>query len=118
MITAKFLLSANGGYRGFSVSGHAGTDEYGKDVLCAAVSSAVMLTVNTIADFMKSECNVQSGQDSVKLILESDGGVSYPRYSKDIASEKIIASLENHLRVIDSDYHRIKIMRMEKIQKN
>lgn len=52
MIAATFLTSRLGGVVGFEVSGHAGLSESGSDILCAAVSSAVFLTVNTITDVL------------------------------------------------------------------
>ena len=47
MIQAK-ILRRNGRTAGFSVSGHAGYADSGKDIVCAAVSSAVQLTANGI----------------------------------------------------------------------
>ena len=35
-------------YYGFHVSGHAGYDESGKDIVCAGVSAMTMLVINTI----------------------------------------------------------------------
>ena len=35
---------------GFSLQGHAGCGEAGQDIVCAAVSSAAYLTVNTLTD--------------------------------------------------------------------
>ena len=35
-------------YYGFHVSGHAGYDDSGKDIVCAAVSAMTMLVINTI----------------------------------------------------------------------
>ena len=50
MIKANFYQK-NGLYCGFIISGHAG-GKYGQDIVCAGVSSAVMLTVNTLTDFL------------------------------------------------------------------
>ena len=47
MIKAAFY-TRNGKYFGFSVSGHAGFDEEGKDVLCAAVSALTINAVNSL----------------------------------------------------------------------
>ncbi len=47
MIDAQFEQSASG-FVAFRVSGHAGYADAGEDVVCAAVSSAVMLTANGI----------------------------------------------------------------------
>ena len=37
----------------FSVSGHAGYDDYGHDIVCASVTSAVQLTANGITEVLK-----------------------------------------------------------------
>ena len=49
MIVAEFLKK-NGNITGFKVSGHAGYDDIGKDIVCASVSSAVMMTANLITE--------------------------------------------------------------------
>ena len=36
----------------FSVSGHAGYDDYGHDIVCASVTSAVQLTANGITEVL------------------------------------------------------------------
>lgn len=50
MIAAEFYKK-NGNFSGFRISGHAGLAAAGKDVACAAVSSAVQLTVNLLSVF-------------------------------------------------------------------
>ncbi len=50
MIRAEFRQS-QGYLTGFTFSGHSGYAESGKDVACAAVSSAVQLTVNMLDEF-------------------------------------------------------------------
>ena len=47
MIKAK-VLKEDGKYRSFSCEGHAGFEEAGKDVICAAVSMLVINTANAI----------------------------------------------------------------------
>ena len=49
MITASFK-SRNGQFYKFRVSGHSGYSYSGSDIVCAAVSAMVMLTVNTVTD--------------------------------------------------------------------
>ena len=39
MINVKVHVDPFGGYRLIEISGHAGYDEYGKDIVCAAVSA-------------------------------------------------------------------------------
>ena len=52
MVTIRFLASAAGRLVGFSIAGHAGWGEEGADIVCAAVSSAAYLTVNTVTDVL------------------------------------------------------------------
>ena len=48
MICVYFLVPPQGGAVGFSMEGHAGMGEAGQDIVCAAVSSAAYLVVNTL----------------------------------------------------------------------
>ena len=64
MIRAVFRES-KGFLIGFSLSGHAGLAERGKDVACAAVSSAVQLTVNLLDEF-GFQPDVKVGADSIE----------------------------------------------------
>ena len=52
MIRAEFFADAQGTLLGFSVTGHAGLAESGEDILCAAVSSAAYMTVNTVLEIL------------------------------------------------------------------
>lgn len=62
MIRAEFYES-KGILKGFKMSGHAGYAESGSDVVCAAVSSAVQLTVNLLSEF---DCEPQvSAADNI-----------------------------------------------------
>ena len=58
MITVRFFndgkLTA-----GFSVSGHAGLASSGKDILCAAVSSAAYMTANTLTEVCNVRCETE-----------------------------------------------------------
>lgn len=96
MIKAEFLNYA-GGYVGFSVSGHAGAGEYGHDIVCSAVTSAVMLTVNTITDFLFSEADSKIGQNKVMFVLKN------PDSATAIAARQVIASFKAHLEEIAKD---------------
>lgn len=52
MIGADFLAHPDGWVAGFSIRGHADYSEAGSDIVCAAVSSAAYLVVNTVTDAM------------------------------------------------------------------
>lgn len=96
MIKAEFLRY-DGGLVGFSVTGHAGAGEYGHDIVCSAVTSAVMLTANTITDFLFTEADVQIGRNKVLFVLKN------PDSATAIASKQVIASFRKHLEIIAND---------------
>ncbi|MBE6687767.1 MAG: ribosomal-processing cysteine protease Prp [Ruminococcaceae bacterium] len=50
MIKAFFYRNQDFDVTGFSISGHAGFDDYGKDIVCAAVSAMTSLVVNTLEE--------------------------------------------------------------------
>ncbi len=50
------------------ISGHAGYDEYGKDIVCASVSSVIMTTVNSIMNIDNSSISYMD--DGNKIIIE------------------------------------------------
>ena len=62
MTTAKFLFSDDT-VISFEVNGHSGAGEYGSDIVCSAVSSAIYMTANTIIEIMKlnPEAEVRDG---------------------------------------------------------
>ena len=58
---------------GFHLTGHAGMDEYGKDVLCAFVSSAAYMTANTVTDIICADAQASADDgDRYLMISESD----------------------------------------------
>lgn len=59
MIRVTFFTDSKGALRGFRSSGHAGSGSAGKDIVCAAVSSAVYLTANTVTDVLKADASVE-----------------------------------------------------------
>ena len=68
MIRVK-MLAQNGSPVGMTVSGHAGADASGKDIVCAAVSSAVYMAANTITDVcnVSADIEVEDGWFSLKI---------------------------------------------------
>ncbi len=97
MIEAEFLRY-QGGLVGFSVSGHAGAGPFGKDIVCAAVSSALMLTANTITDFLYAPADIKEKGNKIMLVLKD------PDSAMAIAAKQIIASFHNHLTLLSEDY--------------
>lgn len=90
MIKASFYRK-NGLYCGFVVSGHAG-GRFGQDIVCAGVSSAVMLTINTLADFLVCDCTVRIDENAAGLRLDS--------FEEDGTGRAVVYSLKEHLQLL------------------
>ena len=78
---------------GFLISGHSGTAESGKDIVCAAITSAVMLTANTITQSFGIKAKVTVGENTVSV-----------QRCDDPNGQKIISALKDHIQAIQSDY--------------
>lgn len=102
MIKAVFRLSGDD-FTGFEVTGHAGYAESEQDIICAGVSSALMLTVNTITDFIKADADVNVDADSegyAALTLKAP-------YSNQACL--MIESFYEHLRILEQQYGHISV---------
>ena len=68
MIKVSFAES-DGLINGFTLKGHSDLGEEGNDILCASVSSAAYMTVNTITDILNlnPEIEVDDGFMAIKL---------------------------------------------------
>lgn len=75
MVKARFYNSSDNKMLGFHITGHAGFSDFGSDVACASVSSAVMLTANTITDVFKINAKVEVNENEIllKLLEDKDG---------------------------------------------
>ena len=92
MIKARFKRS-RGELVGFSVSGHAGYDAEGFDIVCASVSSAVMLTCNAITEIFGISADISEEDGCISCAI--DGGP---------AGSKLIEALRLHLELLSEDY--------------
>ena len=94
MIRARFL-ERDGGLCGFRIQGHAGLAEAGRDILCAAVSSAAILTANALTE--------QLGIRAV--VRQADGYVYLWIVRKDRErGEALLAALCDHLTGLEEAY--------------
>ena len=92
MIFAEFQKNGEG-FSSFRVSGHAGYAPSGKDIVCAATSSAVQLTLNLLAD---------SAADGEYSILEDT--ISYRCKSITKETNLLLNGLCEHLTALSEDY--------------
>ncbi|MBQ8598740.1 MAG: ribosomal-processing cysteine protease Prp [Oscillospiraceae bacterium] len=66
MIRADFTRTGDK-LTAFSLRGHAGYDDFGKDIVCASVTSAVQLTANAITEVLKVRADVQVLENEIRL---------------------------------------------------
>lgn len=66
MIKVK-VIHTKGKIREISISGHADYDEYGNDIVCAAISSTVITTVNGIMKYDSSLIDFKQTQDELQI---------------------------------------------------
>lgn len=88
MIVADFYKSKSDKLLGFRVTGHAGMADFGHDVACASVSSAVMMAANTITEAFKVEADVVVEENDILLKLISD---------EESNGDKVLLGLLTHL---------------------
>ena len=90
MIRAKFNIRKGS----FTIDGHSGSAESGQDIVCAAVSSAAYMAVNTITEILGEdvEADVSDGYMKIKLC------------SGNQAATDILRGLELHVSELSKDY--------------
>ena len=94
MITVT-LTGSPGAVTGFHIKGHAMADDYGRDIVCAAVSSAAYMTANTVTEILgvKAEAEVR------------DGSMAFSVEKKDVPKAGyILSGFELHIRELTGQY--------------
>ena len=56
--------------------GHANFDDYGKDIVCAAVSSVVITTIEAIARFDEEAININESQSKLEIIINKHDDIT------------------------------------------
>lgn len=93
MIEAVFKQDGKG-ITAVSISGHAGFAEYGSDIVCASVTSAVQMTANGITEILKVPALVTVEENSIVIELEQTT----------VAARDMLAALKLHLELLSQDY--------------
>lgn len=96
MIIAEFFLGKDNHWKGFRISGHSGYSDAGSDIVCASVSSAAMLTANTITDSFFINADVLAEDNMLKLEIKEK--------CENSDAHLLINALYEHLDVISQEY--------------
>ncbi len=97
MIKISFYSSSDY-ITGFSVKGHSGYSDEGSDIVCAAVSSAVFMTVNMLTDIYMADANVSVSDDPQNPLISLKLNCDFENY------QKIMQGLLEHLKSLADDY--------------
>ena len=76
-----------------TITGHAMYDDFGKDIVCAAVSSTVITTVNAILSI-----------DETAIRVTEKDGVKIEILKHDVIVDKLITNMINLLTELKEDY--------------
>ena len=87
-----------------SILGHANYDDYGKDIVCAAVSSIVMCSVEAISSFDINAVDIKQDNDKLEIIINKTDDIT----------QKLITNMLNCLKELEKKYPKnIKIIDRE-----
>ena len=90
MIRAKFNIRKGS----FTIDGHSGSAEAGQDIICAAVSSAAYMAVNTITEIIGENVEADVSDGYMKIVLSG----------KNQAATDILKGLKLHISELAKDY--------------
>lgn len=93
MIKVNYVVS-NNLIKSVSIKGHAFYDTYGKDIVCAAVSSIVTTTINDILALTEDKIKYDTQDGNVLITVVSDNEVV----------ESLLNVMLNMLKELASDY--------------
>lgn len=103
MIKVKFVLN-KGLYKELEVKGHANYADFGKDIICAAVSSTTSMLINGLTEVLKEDVNLKVEDNKIGLKLKD------PNKNTQILMESYYIELKN----IEQEYKdNIKIIKEE-----
>jgi len=62
--------------KNISILGHANYDEYGKDIICASVSSIVMCSVEAISQFDMKAVDIEQSKDKLEIVINKTDDIT------------------------------------------
>ena len=92
MIKVK-LTKNNNYYKRIIITGHANYDDFGKDIVCAAVSSTVITTINILLSL-----------DNQSISYNDSRGLTIEVLKNDMTTKKIINVLISNLYELEKAY--------------
>lgn len=98
------MIKIKVGDKNISILGHADYDDYGKDIVCAAVSSIVICTTEAIASFDREAIDVEQSKDKLEIKINKSDDIT----------KKLFVNMLNCLKELEKQYPKnIKIINKE-----
>ena len=110
MTKIKFFKN-NDIYVGFECSGHTGYDEFGKDILCASISSMTQMTCLGIIEILKIPARLTRNDDKGYIKLEIPESISEKMLDK---SQLLLNTLKHSIEDLLKGYK--KYIKLEVIE--
>lgn len=98
MVIAKFKKHV-GYFKSVQVLGHACYSKYGKDIVCAAVSSALQMLINGLVEVLKINCKLEQNENEIFLELCTQNNSAQFN-----AGQAFIESFCLHLKILSKSY--------------
>ncbi len=95
MTSVKFLADKNGLY-GFEISGHSSrdSDDVSGKIVCAAISSAAYMAVNTITEIIGDNADAEVSDALMKISVSNPSD----------AAKKVLEGFKLHLNMLSEQY--------------
>lgn len=88
------MIKIKVGKKNISILGHANYNDYGKDIVCASVSSVVICSIEAISQFDINAVDIKQSDDKLDIIINKQDNVT----------EKLITNMLNCLKEIEKKY--------------
>ena len=93
MIKVQISVNDNN-IKKINIKGHAGYDDYGKDIVCSSVSSITITTINAILMFDKNYISYNEKKDNFEIVI----------YENNDLTNKLIQNMINMITELSQDY--------------
>ena len=105
MIRVNVFSDSEGNTRGIELKGHAGYDEYGKDIICASASALALNMANSVERFTGDGFDGSVGEETGHFTFRFTGEVS--KESK-LLMDSLVLGLKNIEETYGEEYIKIR----------
>ena len=95
MTTVKFFKTQVDTITGFEIKGHSGFATLGKDIVCASVSSAAYMTINTITDILNLDAEITAQDGYMYISLDENNAKE---------AQALLKGFQLHIKSLSQDY--------------